>query len=75
MSETREFTCEGCGFGIIVSFGSPPGRLQLCAVCAWLCECVNPEHIMEARRRAEPGGWISERRRRLAMDIRRRRPT
>lgn len=51
-----EFDCEGCGLPV-VSFGIdqvPPHGM--CAVCAWLSEHEAPEHIMELRRRCEPGG-------------------
>lgn len=57
------FECEGCGYGIH-HFAAEIPRHRLCAICLWVCECVPPEKIMEARRQCEPGGWEPERERR-----------
>jgi hypothetical protein len=60
-----EFTCEGCGVPVL-DFGreAVPAH-RLCATCEWCSEFHDPADIMEIRRRCEPGGWRSERQRRL----------
>lgn len=56
-----EYDCEGCG-ARVAAFGiSEPPSHRFCGICAWLCEFCPAEHIMQERRRLEPGGWVLER--------------
>lgn len=54
------YQCEGCGLAVLWEVRDEMPEHQLCAICAWCVEFIEPREIIEVRRHLEPGGWRKE---------------